>query len=76
MLRILIANITVLEYMPGGQVEWTKNDKPTMTVDEARSVFRNVVLGLEYRKYSSALGPDAKKLILAFPSPLSRHNTS
>lgn len=40
--------LPVLEYMPGGQVEWTKDNQPTMTVDESRSVFRDVVLGLEY----------------------------
>lgn len=35
--------------MPGGQVAWTMNDEPVMTVDETRRVFRDVVLGLEYR---------------------------
>jgi hypothetical protein len=40
----------VLEYMPGGQIEWTRENEPTMTVDEARSAFRDVVLGLEYRE--------------------------
>lgn len=40
----------VLEYMPGGQIEWAVDNKPLMTVDESRRVFRDVVLGLEYRK--------------------------
>jgi len=40
----------VLEFMAGGQVEWQDDNKqPTMTVDDARRTFRDVVLGLEYR---------------------------
>lgn len=36
--------------MAGGQIEWQdQNKNPTMTVDEARRTFRDVVLGLEYR---------------------------
>lgn len=50
---------TVLEYMPGGQIEWTKDDEPLMTVDESRRVFRDVVLGLEYRQ-SDIIGCDAR----------------
>lgn len=39
----------VLEFMAGGQVVWQDdNRQPTMTVDEARRTFRDVVLGLEY----------------------------
>lgn len=35
--------------MAGGQVVWQdENRHPTMTVDEARRTFRDVVLGLEY----------------------------
>lgn len=34
-------------------MEWTLNDEPLMTVDETRRVFRDVVLGLEYRTSSS-----------------------
>lgn len=40
----------VLEFMAGGQIVWQDESKnPTMTVDEARRTFRDVVLGLEYR---------------------------
>ena len=43
--------------MAGGQVVWQDDNKqPTMTVDEARRTFRDVVLGLEYRA-SSHLKP-------------------
>jgi [calcium/calmodulin-dependent protein kinase] kinase len=41
----------VLEFMAGGQVVWQdENRRPTMTVDEARRTFRDVLLGLEYCK--------------------------
>lgn len=36
--------------MAGGQVVWQDDNKrPTLTVDEARRTFRDVLLGLEYR---------------------------
>lgn len=35
--------------MPGGQIEWSRDDEPTMKVEQTRRVFRDVVLGLEYR---------------------------
>lgn len=39
----------VLEYMDGGEVIWrTPDDKPALTIWQARSTFRDVVLGLEY----------------------------
>ena len=44
----------VLEYMAGGQITWQYRSHPkavpvpTMSVDEARQTFRDVVLGLEY----------------------------
>jgi serine/threonine protein kinase len=47
----------VLEYMSGGQIEWQDEatKTPKMTVDEARRVFRDVVLGLGYRTLCSAV---------------------
>jgi len=37
--------------MEGGEIQWKdKHDRPIMSVDEARRIFRDVVLGLEYRK--------------------------
>lgn len=54
----------MLEFMAGGQIVWQDDDKnPTMTVDEARRTFRDVVLGLEYREC----------LLLDFPSFLVNH---
>ncbi|KAG0214028.1 hypothetical protein BGX31_001158 [Mortierella sp. GBA43] len=39
----------VLEYMEGGEVRWKDTeDKPILSLQEARSIFRDVVLGLEY----------------------------
>ncbi|SCV74107.1 BQ2448_6539 [Microbotryum intermedium] len=43
----------VLEFMSGGQIAWQDDNKqPTMSVDEARRTFRDVVLGLEYCEYA------------------------
>lgn len=45
----------VLEFMAGGQVVWQDDNKqPTLTIDEARRTFRDVVLGLEYCMLDSA----------------------
>lgn len=40
-----------LEYMEGGEIEWRdENEMPVLSIDEARSVFRDVVSGLDYCK--------------------------
>ncbi|SPO22923.1 related to Serine/threonine-protein kinase [Ustilago trichophora] len=51
----------VLEYMEGGEVTW-KDDQgqPTLTVDEARSILRDVVCGLEYLHYQGIIHRDIK----------------
>ncbi|RCH95669.1 hypothetical protein CU098_000571, partial [Rhizopus stolonifer] len=38
-----------LEYTASGEIEWRdEHDKPVMTVDEARHIFRDIVCGLDY----------------------------
>lgn len=42
-----------LEYMEGGEIIWRdeeNNNKPVLSMSEARSIFRDVVGGLDYRK--------------------------
>jgi hypothetical protein len=49
--NFIIVFILVIEYMVGGEIQWKdENDRPVMSTDEARQIFRDVVLGLEYRK--------------------------
>ncbi len=49
----------VLEYMEGGEIVWKDdNGQPTLTVDEARSILRDVVCGLEYLHYQGIIHRD------------------
>ncbi|KAJ2473221.1 hypothetical protein GGI02_001018 [Coemansia sp. RSA 2322] len=51
----------VIEYMDGGEIAWRDaNNLPVMTPDEARSVFRDLVLGVEYLHYVGILHRDLK----------------
>ena len=50
--------LSVLEYMKGGEVKWrTSAREPVLTVEQARSIFRGVVLGLDYRSYLPLVCP-------------------
>ncbi|KAF9519692.1 hypothetical protein BS47DRAFT_1079468 [Hydnum rufescens UP504] len=51
----------VLEYMKGGEVKWRTNARePVLTVEQARSIFRGVVLGLDYLHYQGIIHRDIK----------------
>ncbi|KAJ2806552.1 hypothetical protein H4R20_001644 [Coemansia guatemalensis] len=51
----------VIEYMDGGEIAWRDSDHlPLMTADRARSVFRGLVLGVEYLHYVGILHRDLK----------------
>lgn len=40
--------------MEGGEVRWKDaEEKPILPLDDARAIFRDIVLGLEYRKWLS-----------------------
>lgn len=42
-----------LEYMEGGEIQWRdENEMPVMGMEETRSIFRSVVSGLDYRKFT------------------------
>lgn len=41
----------ILEYCEGGELRWkTDEGAPCLTVDETRRIFRDTLLGLEYRR--------------------------
>ncbi|KAK7205459.1 kinase-like domain-containing protein [Myxozyma melibiosi] len=59
----------VLEYVELGEIKWTTEDgNPAMTVDYARSIFRDVVLGLEYLHYKGIIHRDIKPANLLMTS--------
>ncbi|KAG0737301.1 hypothetical protein G6F23_010430 [Rhizopus arrhizus] len=56
-----------LEYMEGGEVMWRDGDnKPVLSVSEARKIFRDVVSGLDYLHYQGIIHRDIKPANLLY----------
>ncbi|KAG0334079.1 hypothetical protein BG004_000565 [Podila humilis] len=59
----------VLEFMEGGEVRWKDlDDKPTLPLNDARTIFRDVVLGLEYLHMQGIIHRDIKPANLLLSS--------
>ncbi|KAG0179207.1 hypothetical protein DFQ28_003172 [Apophysomyces sp. BC1034] len=56
-----------LEYMEGGEIQWRdENEQPILSVAEARSIFRDVVSGLDYLHYQGIIHRDIKPANLLY----------
>lgn len=41
-----------MEYLGGGEVKWRNEaDQPILTLEQSRRIFRDAILGLEYRMF-------------------------
>ncbi|KAL1667407.1 kinase-like domain-containing protein [Schizophyllum commune] len=56
----------VMEYCAGGEVTWTSNDQPILTVDQTRRIIRDAILGLEYLHYQGIIHRDIKPANLLY----------
>jgi [calcium/calmodulin-dependent protein kinase] kinase len=44
----------IMEYCEGGEIKWQDGqERPALTVAETRRIFRETLLGLEYRRFFS-----------------------
>lgn len=50
-MKLIFHPSVVMEYLSGGHIEWNPELPPSLTVDQTRRIMRDVVLGLEYRKW-------------------------
>ncbi|TRM64579.1 kinase-like domain-containing protein [Schizophyllum amplum] len=56
----------VMEYLAGGEVTWTSNEQPILTVDQTRRIIRDAILGLEYLHYQGIIHRDIKPANLLY----------
>lgn len=54
--HVLTASLLVMEYLSGGEIKWrNEQNEPVLQVDQCRRICRDVILGLEYRKFNNIL---------------------
>ncbi|KIY44205.1 kinase-like protein [Fistulina hepatica ATCC 64428] len=50
----------VMERLRGGEVLWTRNDRPILTVEQVRRIMRDVILGIQYLHHQGIIHRDIK----------------
>ncbi|KAJ1971631.1 hypothetical protein H4R34_005677, partial [Dimargaris verticillata] len=51
----------ILEYMEGGELQWRDgDDRPVLALGQIRTIFRDLVLGVEYLHYQGVIHRDIK----------------
>ncbi len=71
---IIIIILIVLEYLEGGSIPWTKDNLPVLSIEASRTYFRDILAGLQYRKFFSFIWFLIYLILIIFENEVSMYN--